>query len=77
MRNYKNDPRIGELRYYKGKWAVRILQPSRVNWAVVAEEPLELNLHDSKVIVSTGFCFTTLPRLLWRARRAAHRVEEI
>jgi len=62
---------ISEVRWYKGKWKVCILQKTNVkgkrrprNMLVEALEELELKDLGSRII-EKGEQFTTVPRLLW------------
>lgn len=68
-----------EIRWYKGKWKVHIIQKSNVgvkgkhlirNMEVEALEELEVNgLYGWSRLLFKGDRFTTIPRLLWRHKR--------
>lgn len=68
-----------EIRWYKGKWKVRVIQKSNVdvkrkhlirNVMVEALEPVEYEgLRGQKWILREGDGFVTVPRLLWRHPR--------
>lgn len=74
-----------EIRWYKGKWQVRIIKKSNVdvkgkhlirNMEVEALERIRLTLKHQGVemsaIIVKGDTFTTVPRLLWRHPRENH-----
>lgn len=60
-----------EVRWYKGKYRVEVLEKSKGNWLVKALEFIPSNT--TKLVPKTAFCidvkFTTVPRLLWRHPR--------
>jgi len=73
---------MSEIRWYKGKYKVRIIQKSNVgvkgkhlirNMEVQALENIRLTVKHQGVemsaIVVKGDTFTTVPRLLWRHPR--------
>lgn len=59
---------MSEVRYYKGKYKVKILTESRGNWIVEALEPFEDNVYGEKVKVKTGERRIVAPNLLFKRR---------
>jgi len=55
----------GEIRYYKGKYKVKVLTESRGNWIVEALEPFEDIVQDEKVEVKAGERRIVAPNLLY------------
>lgn len=67
---------VPDIRWYKGKYRVKITKRSKGNYEVVALESIPLKspvygiMGDKLLIeISTGKKFTTVPRLLWRHPR--------
>lgn len=57
---------MGEgIRYYKGKFKVKVLSESRGNWIVEALEPFEDMLQSEKVTVKVGERRIVAPNLLF------------
>ncbi|MEM3459156.1 MAG: hypothetical protein QXN36_01005 [Candidatus Bathyarchaeia archaeon] len=59
---------MSEVRYYKGKYKVKILAESRGNWIVEALEPFEDKVYGEKVEVKTGERRIVAPNLLFKRR---------
>jgi len=66
---------MSEIRYYKGKYRVEVLQKSKGNWMVQALEFIPTK--NKGGILTDWICdldkFVTCPRLLWRKRRGANK----
>jgi len=54
-----------DIRYYKGKFKVRVLSESRGNWIVEALEPFEDTFQGEKVSVKVGERRIVAPNLLF------------
>ena len=65
--------RSGEIRWYKGKYKVRVKLKSKGNWMVEALEEIPLVPSNIKFglgkSIFEGEIFTTVPRLLWKHPR--------
>lgn len=62
-----------EIRWYKGKYKVKVLLKSKGNWGVQALENIPELFDLVPYTEETYACmFTTVPRLLWRHPRVAH-----
>ena len=66
-----------EIRYYKGRYKVKVVQKSRKNWKVEALEEIplipstiEFGLGKS---IFEGETFVTVPRLLWKHPRSERK----
>lgn len=59
---------MSEVRYYKGKYKVKILTISRGHWIVEALEPFEDNVYGEKVKVKTGERRIVAPNLLFKRK---------
>ena len=55
----------GEIRYYKGKYKVKVLTESRGNWIVEALEPFEDTVQGENIKVKTGERRIVAPNLLY------------
>jgi hypothetical protein len=55
----------GEIRYYKGKYKVKVLTESRGNWIVEALEPFEDIVQGENVNVKAGERRIVAPNLLY------------
>ena len=72
---------MSEVRYYKGKYEVEVLQKSKGNWLVKALEEIPypqtiLQTHccyrvynPNRKCMAVGERIVTVPRLLWRKKR--------
>ena len=56
----------GEIRWYQGKFKVKILRKSEDNYLVEALEDIKINVFGG---LSKGAEFETVPRLLWRRKK--------
>lgn len=65
-----------EVRFYKGKFRVKVLSKSRGNWTVEALEPFEDHAHGEKVNVKAGERRIVTPNLLYRRRGLAPPLKE-
>lgn len=59
---------MSEIRYYKGKYKVRVLTKSRGNWIVEALEEFKDVFHEEKVEVKVGTQRIVAPNLLFRKK---------
>ena len=59
---------MSEVRYYKGKYMVKVLTESRGNWIVEALEPFEDIVYGEKVEVKTGERRIVAPNLLFKRK---------
>jgi hypothetical protein len=59
---------MSEVRYYKGKYKVRVLTESRGNWIVEALEPFEDVVHGEKVVVKAGERRIVAPNTLFKRK---------
>jgi hypothetical protein len=66
----------GEVRFYKGKYKVKILSKSRGNWVVEALEPFEDFVYDEKVSVKAGERRIVAPNLLLKRKGLPPIVKE-
>lgn len=66
----------GEVRFYKGKYKVKILSRSRGNWTVEALEPFEDSVYDKKVNVKSGERRIVAPNLLFKGKGLPPIVKE-
>jgi hypothetical protein len=66
----------GQIRYYKGKYKVRVLTESRGNWIVEALEPFEDIVDREKVKVRTGERRIVAPNLLFKKHGLPPPVKE-
>ena len=64
-----------EIRWYKGKFKVKVLKKSRVMWRVKALEDIPkyaktpIKKQEYLGYIAKGFDFIILPRLLWKKKR--------
>jgi hypothetical protein len=65
-----------ELRYYKGKYKVRVLARSRGNWIVEALEAFEDVVNGEKVDVKRGERRIVAPNLLFKREELPPPVKE-
>jgi hypothetical protein len=65
-----------ELRFYKGKYRVRVLTESRGNWIVEALEPFEDDVRGEKVGVKAGERRIVAPNLLFKRKGLPPPVKE-
>lgn len=56
----------GEVRYYKGKYKVKVMTESKDNWIVEALEPFEDEVYGEKVKVKKGERRIVVPNLLFK-----------
>lgn len=66
----------GDVRFYKGKYKVRILTESKGCWIVEALEPFKDNVEGEKVKVRTGERRIVAPNLLFTREGLAPPVKE-
>jgi len=59
---------VDEIRYYKGKYKVRVLTKSRGNWIVKALEEFQDRVHGEKVKVKVGAERIVAPNLLFKRK---------
>lgn len=66
--------RFGEIRYYKGKYKVRVKLKSKGNWMVEVLEPIPLKPRhpQDRKCLRAGDVIVTVPRLLWKQRRCSN-----
>ena len=66
----------GEIRYYKGKYKVKVLTESKGNWIVEALEPFEDKIRGEKVKVKAGERRIVSPNLLFKRKGLPPPVRE-
>ncbi len=66
----------GDIRYYKGKFKVRVLTQSKGNWIVEALEPFEDIVYEEKVKVKAGERRFVAPNLLSKKEELPPPVKE-
>ena len=59
---------MSEIRYYKGKYKVKVLTKSRGNWIVEALEEFEDTVYGEKSTVKVGAQRIVAPNLLFKKR---------
>jgi len=59
---------MNEIRYYKGKYKVRVLTKSRGNWIVEALEEFQDEVHGERVEVKVGAERIVVPNLLFKRK---------
>ena len=59
---------MNEIRYYKGKYKVRVLTKSRRDWIVEALEEFHDEVHGERVEVKVGAERIVVPNLLFRRK---------
>jgi len=59
---------MSEVRYYKGKYKVKVLTKSRGNWIVEALEEFEDTFHGEKLTVKVGAQRIVAPNLLFKKK---------
>jgi hypothetical protein len=65
-----------EVRFYKGKFRVKVLSKSRGNWTVEALEPFEDRVHRERVNVKAGERRIVAPNLLFKRKGLAPPLKE-
>jgi hypothetical protein len=65
-----------EVRYYKGRFKVKILTRSRGNWIVEALEPFEDEVYGEKAKVKAGERRIVAPNLLFKRKGLPPPVKE-
>jgi len=65
-----------DIRYYKGKFKVKVLAESRGNWVVEALEPFEDNAQGKKLTVKVGEKRIAAPNLLFMREGLSPPVKE-
>jgi len=65
-----------EVRFYKGKFMVKVLTKSRGYWIVEALEPFEDIVNDEKVYVKAGERRIVVPNLLFKKKSLPPPVKE-
>lgn len=60
-----------EIRWYKGKYKVKVIQKSKGNWMVKALEEIPFSnlTFDLRKSILKGELFITIPRLLWKHKK--------
>ncbi len=66
----------GEIRYYKGKYKVKVLTEAAGDWIVEALEPFEDTVYDEKVNVKKGERRFVSPNLLLKKEGLPPPVKE-
>jgi hypothetical protein len=66
----------GEVRYYKGKYKVKVMTESKDNWIVEALEPFEDEVYGEKVKVNAGERRIVAPNLLFKREGLPPPVKE-
>jgi len=59
---------MSEIRYYKGKYKVRVLTKSRGNWIVEALEEFQDDVHGERAEVRVGAERIVAPNLLFKRK---------
>lgn len=59
---------MSEIRYYKGKYKVKVLTKSRGNWIVEALEEFEDTVYGEKSTVKVGVQRIVAPNLLFKKK---------
>jgi hypothetical protein len=59
---------MSEVRYYKGKYKVKVLTKSRGNWIVEALEEFEDIVHGEELMVKVGAQRIVAPNLLFKKK---------
>jgi hypothetical protein len=59
---------MSEIRYYKGKYKVKILTKSRGNWMVEALEEFQDTVYGEKLMVKVGTQRIVAPNLLFKKK---------
>jgi len=72
----KLDASMNEIRYYKGKYKVKIMTRSTGGWMVEAVEPFEDYVYDERVSVKKGEQRIVAPNLLYKKRGLSPPVKE-
>ena len=67
---------MDEVRFYKGKYKVKVLTQSKGNWIVEALEPFDDIVNGEKVNVSLGQQRIVAPNLLSKRKGLAPLVKE-
>jgi len=65
-----------EVRFYKGKYMVKILAESRGNWVVKALEPFEDIIDGERLCVKVGEKRIVAPNLLFKRRGLSPPIKE-
>jgi len=65
-----------EVRFYKGKYMVKILAESRGNWVVKALEPFEDIVNGEETCVKVGERRIVAPNLLFKRRGLSPPIKE-
>ena len=72
---------MSEIRWYRGKYKVKVLLKDKRRWLVEALETIYSTMRLSDVTlrhryIITGERFVTEPRFLWRDKKGVERDEE-
>ena len=67
---------MSEMRYYKGKYKVKVLTKSRGSWIVEALEEFHDDVHGEKVEVKSGARYIVAPNLLFKKKSLAPPLKE-
>jgi hypothetical protein len=59
---------MSEVRYYKGKYKVKVLTKSRGNWIVETLEEFQDTVHGEKSVVKVGAQRIVAPNLLFKRK---------
>ncbi len=65
-----------EIRYYKGKFKVKVLTKTRENWVVEALESFDDKVYGKQVKVKTGERRIVFPNLLFKRKSLPPPVKE-
>lgn len=76
MRNYSVSVMSDEVRFYKGKFKVKVLTKSRGYWIVEALEPFEDVVNGENVHVKAGERRIVVPNLLFKKKSLPPPVKE-
>jgi hypothetical protein len=67
---------MSELRYYRGKYKVKVLTKSSGSWIVEALDEFQDDVHGEKVEVKSGARHTVTPNLLFKKKSLAPPLKE-
>jgi hypothetical protein len=59
---------MSEIRYFKGKYRVKVLKKNRRNWIVEALEEFQDDVHGERVEVKSGAQHCVVPNLLFKRK---------
>jgi hypothetical protein len=67
---------MSEIRYYEGKYKVKVLTKSRGNWIIEALEEFQDDVRGERVKVKSGTQHTVAPNLLFKRKGLAPPLKE-